>query len=115
MAEKNQDPGMMSGVTAEKGYAVSADMTSFDSAFVEAAMALENIGDVSGKVRGNAYGYYIIKYVGDEPVGPVDIETVRDTITSSLLSTKQNDFYNETLAKWVEEADFKVDLKSLNN
>ena len=115
MAEKNQDPGMQSGTGAEKGYAVAADMTSFDSAFVEAAMALENIGDVSGKIRGESYGYYIIKYIGDEPVGEVGLDAVRDTISSSLLSTKQSDFYNETLSGWVEAAGFKVDLKALNN
>ena len=115
MAEKNQDPGMQSGVTAEKGYAVAADMTSFDSAFVEAAMALENIGDVSGKVRGDAYGYYIIRYVGDEPAGEIGPEAVRETLTNSLLSTKQSDFYNETVAKWVEDAKFQVDLNALKN
>ena len=115
MAEKNQDPGMQSGASAEKGYAVSAEMTSFDSAFVEAAMALENVGDYSGKIRGDAYGYYIIKYIGDEPEGPIDMETVRETLTSSLLTTKQNNFYNETVDKWVADAGFKVDLKALNN
>ncbi len=115
MAEKNQDPGMKSGTTAEKGYAVAADMTSFDSAFVEAAMGLENIGDVSGKIRGDAYGYYIIKYIGDEPVGEIGPEAVRETLTSSLLSTKQSTFYNDTLAQWVEDAKFQVDLNALKD
>ena len=115
MAEKNQDPGMQSGTAAEKGYAVAADMTDFDPAFVEAAMALEKIGDYSGKVKGNAYGYYIIRYLADEPVGEVDLETVRDTITSSLLSTNQSNKYNETLAQWVEDAGFKVDLNALKD
>ena len=62
MDEKNQDPGMKDN---EKGYAVAADMTGFDSAFVEAAMALEKPGDYSGKVKGSSYGYYIIRYEGD--------------------------------------------------
>lgn len=115
MAEKNQDPGMKSGTTAEKGYAVAADMTSFDSAFVEAAMGLENIGDVSGKIRGDAYGYYIIKYIGDEPVGEIGPEAVRETLTNSLLSTKQSTFYNDTLAQWVEDAKFQVDLNALKD
>lgn len=115
MAEKNQDPGMQSGVTAEKGYAVATGMTSFDSAFVDAAMALENIGDVSGKIRGDAYGYYIIKYVADEPAGEVGLDAVRDTLTSSVLTTKQNSHYNDTVAQWVADAGFTVDLKALNN
>lgn len=115
MAEKNQDPGMQSGTAAEKGYAVAAGMTSFDSAFVDAAMALENIGDTSDKVRGDSYGYYIIKYIADEPAGEVGLDAVRDTISSSVLSTKQSDFYNDTVAKWIEDAGFKVDLNALNN
>ncbi len=115
MAEKNQDPGMQSGVTAERGYAVSADMTSFDAAFVQAAMALEKIGDVSGKIRGDAYGYYIIKYVADAQEGAIALDEVKDTIESSLLSTKQNDTYTSAQQSWVDAADFKLDLNALKN
>lgn len=117
MAEKTEDPGMQSGATAERGYAVSADMTSFDSAFVQAAMALEKIGDVSGKVKGSSYGYYIIKYVGDAVEGPIDLEEVRETISSSLLSTKQDSTYTETIQKWVSEMEsqFKVNTKALDD
>ncbi len=115
MADKGQDPGMQSGITAERGYAVSADMTSFDSAFVEAAMALEKIGDVSGKVRGDSYGYYIIRYVGDAVEGAISLDEVKDTIQSSLLSTKQNDTYENTIQSWVDAADFKLDLNALKD
>ena len=112
MDEKNQDPGMTGN---EKGYAVAADMTSFDSAFVEAAMALEKPGDHSGKVRGNAYGYYIIRYEGDEAEGPVALDEVKEAISSSLLTTKQNEAYNAAVAQWVEEAGIKVDLNALKD
>ena len=115
MAAKTEDPGMQSGTTAERGYAVSADMTSFDPAFVEAAMALANVGDISGKVRGSAYGYYILKYVGDVTSGAIDYDSVKDTISASLLSTKQSTYYSETVQSWMDAADFKVDTASLNN
>ena len=115
MKDKGQDPGMQSGITAERGYAVSADMTSFDPAFVEAAMALEKIGDVSGKVRGESYGYYIIKYVGDAAEGPVALDEVKDTLQSSLLTTKQNTTYNETVQSWVDAAEFKENLGALKD
>lgn len=115
MKDKGQDPGMQSGITAERGYAVSADMTSFDPAFVEAAMALEKIGDVSGKVRGESYGYYIIKYVGDAAEGPVALDEVKDTLQSSLLTTKQNSTYNETVQSWVDAAEFKENLGALKD
>ena len=112
MDEKNQDPGMKDN---EKGYAVAADMTNFDSAFVEAAMALEKPGDISGKVKGTSYGYYIIRYESDEAEGPVSLDAVKDGISSSLLSSKQTSTYNDTLAQWVEEAGIKVDLNALKD
>ena len=113
--ENNDDPGMFTGETAEKGYAISADMTSFDPAFVEAGMALAKIGDVSGKVRGNSYGYYIIKYVGDETEGPVPYESVEETVRSALLTTEQNTVYNQTVERWIEEAKIEEHLNDLKD
>ncbi len=115
MADKTQDPGMQSGITAERGYAVCADMTSFDSAFVQAAMALEKIGDVSPKTRGNSYGYYIIRYEADAKEGAVALDEVKETISSSLLTTKQNETYNSQIQAWVDAADFKENLDALKD
>ena len=70
---------------------------------------------ISGKIRGSSYGYYIIKYVGDSVEGPIALDEVKETISSSLLSTKQTETYNNTLQSWVDAADFKVDLNALNN
>ena len=112
MDEKNQDPGMKDN---EKGYAVAADMTGFDSAFVEAAMALEKPGDYSGKVKGSSYGYYIIRYEGDEAEGATALEAVKDTISADVLSDKQNETYDEMITKWVEEAGIKVDMNALKD
>ena len=109
--EYNEDTGMKDN---EKGYAVAAGMSGFDAAFVDAAMALEKIGDVSPKTKGQ-YGYYIIRYESDEAEGPVALETLKETISSSLLNTKQNDTYKATLAQWVEEAGIKVDLNALKD
>ena len=112
MDEKNQDPGMKSN---EKGYAVATGMTNFDSAFVDAAMALEKPGDVSDKVKGTSYGYYIIRYESDEAEGPVNLDDVKETISSSLLSTKQNETYNTTVDQWIEAAGIKVDMNALKD
>jgi len=112
MDEKNQDPGMKSN---EKGYAVAAGMTGFDSAFVDAAMALAKPGDVSDKIKGSSYGYYIIRYEGDEAEGAVSLDDVKETISSALLSTKQNEAYNAAKEQWVEEAGIKVDMNALKD
>ena len=112
MAEKNQDEGMKNN---EKGYAVADGMTNFDSAFVEAAMALAKPGDHSGKVKGTSYGYYIIRYESDEPEGPVALDTVKESISSTLLSNKQTEAYNAAVAEWVKNAGIKVDLNALKD
>ena len=116
MEEKNEDTGLQAGApNAEKGYSVCEGMTSFDSAFVDAAMALKSVGDVTGKIKGEAYGYYIIKYIGDVTEGPVDYDSVKETVEKSLLTTKQNTVYDETVAQWIKDAGIKEDLGALNN
>ena len=111
MDENNEDEGMKDN---EKGYAVAAGMTNFDAAFVDAAMALEKIGDISPKTKGS-YGYYIIRYESDEAEGPIALDAVKETLSSSLLTTKQNDAYEATKAQWVDEAGIKVDLNALKD
>ena len=116
LEEKNEDPGMKAGaVNAEKGYAVCEGMTSFDSAFVDAAMALESVGDISGKIRGETYGYYIIKYVGDDAEGAVDYDSVKDALHDALLKTKQDETYTAAVNQWVEEAGIKEDLGAMKD
>ena len=114
--EKNEDPGMQAGaVNAENGYAIFEGMADFDSAFVEAGMALQSAGDISDKVRGESYGYYILKYVGDDAEGPVDYESVKDAIHDTLLSAKQDEVYTQTVQDWIAAAGIKEDLSALND
>ena len=114
--EKNEDPGMKAGaLNAERGYAVASGMTNFDSAFVDAAMALEKVGDVSGKVASDAYGYFIIKYESDMPEGAVALDSVKDSIYDALLTSKKNETYSATVDEWVKAAGIKEDLGALNN
>lgn len=114
MAEKTQDPGMQAGAsTAETGYAVAAGMTGFDTAFVDAALAIPEKGGISDKVHGEQYGYYIIKYVDDAKSGSAPLDQLADGIRESVLTNKQDTVYSETLEQWVSEAGFKVDLNAL--
>lgn len=113
MAEKTDDPGMQEGAhTAATGYAVRDGYASMDEAFVTAAMALKNVGDVSPKTRGE-YGYYIIQYTSDVPEGPVPLDELHDEIYESQLSTKQQAAYDEALDLWVAEANAQVDYDAL--
>lgn len=103
--EYNEDPGMAEGSTAREngGYAVCEGYTSFDSDFLAASLALENVGDVSGQVR-TQFGIHILLYASDVTQGPVALETVQETLESSLLSTKQNDTYDAQVETWIQEA-----------
>lgn len=113
MAEKTDDPGMQEGAdTASRGYAVCADTNDMDPAFLTAAMALENVGDVSDKTAG-MYGYYIIQYSSDVEEGAVPMDEVREALKDTVLAAKQETVYNETVAQWVEEADVKIDYDAL--
>ena len=111
----NDDPGMKAGAAnAETGYPVCEGFTQFDAAFVEGAMALQNVGDYSDKIEGS-YGYYIIQYTSDVTEGAVDMETVRDTISSSLLSSKQSTVRDEVVAQWVKDANATINKGILND
>lgn len=104
-AQYNDDPGMMEGAaTAVTGYPVCEGFYYFDDAFVDAAMAIESVGQWSDKTVGRTYGYYIIQYTSDVAEGEVDKETVREAMTAELLTSKQDAAFSATLDQWVTEA-----------
>ena len=90
-----------------EGYAVREGYAYFMEEFVAGAMALENVGDVSEPVE-TTYGYHIIQYVSDVAEGPVDIETVRETLSADALSDKQTKAQSDALAAWTEAANVKT-------
>ncbi len=97
----------------EEGYAIREGFAYFVEPFVTGAMALQNVGDVSEPVE-STYGYHIIKYVSDVDEGPVDIETVRASIESSLLTTKQNEATTAAMEQFVSEAAVKTFADRMN-
>ena len=111
MDEYNEDEGMKKN---EKGYAMAEGISGYDAAFVDAALALKKIGDISPKTKGD-YGYYIIRYDSDEAEGPVALDDVKEAISTSLLTTKQTNTYEAAIAQWIEEAGIKVDLNALKD
>ena len=40
---------------------------------------------------------------------------MKESLRSSLLTTKQNNTYSETIAQWVDESGIKVNLDALKN
>ena len=99
----NADPGMTNEPTATIGYAVSANSTYWDAAFTEAAMAIEEVGGISGPVHGDN-GIYIIRYDSDITPGPVPFEEISDAVADKALEDKISKTYSDQVAAWVEEA-----------
>ncbi|MBR1586118.1 MAG: peptidylprolyl isomerase [Clostridia bacterium] len=95
------------------GYAIREGYVYFVEPFVTAAMALENIGDVSEPVR-STYGYHIIQYVGDVAEGAVALDTVRDALETELLADKKEATYNDAVAAWTAAADVKTYPEKMN-
>ena len=108
-----QDPGMETSPAKENGYPVTADSTNWVTEFRDAAMALENVGDVSEPVR-SEYGIHIIKYVSDAAEGEVGLDAVREALESEVLAQKQDEAYTAAVEAWVEEADAKIYKDRLN-
>lgn len=108
VAEFNEDTGMPAA-----GYAVREGYSFFVTSFVDAAMALEKVGDVSEPVKSD-YGFHIIQYSADITEGTVALETVSDTLGAELLSEKQDQAYADALAAWVSEAKVESHLEKLH-
>ena len=115
MEQYNTDPGMKREPGKTNGYAVCAGFTPFETAFVDAAMALQNVGDVSEPVKSDSYGYYIIRYQSDIAEGAVALDDVHSGIESELLSAKQDETYDSTVDQWISEANVKTYIQRLSN
>ncbi len=89
------------------GYPVSADTTSYVASFTEGAMALQNIGDISGLVQSD-YGFHILLYYEDVEPGTVPLDDVRAAISESLLVTKQDEAFTAKETEWIEAAKIKT-------
>lgn len=108
IAQYGTDPGQ-----GPKGYVVCEGYEGFVQGFTDAAMALENPGDVSEPV-GTDFGYHILQYVGDIPEGAFDIEAAREEMKESLLSEAQQTHFGNQLDAWISEADVKTYENRLN-
>jgi len=94
------------GATAEqlvKGYPITADTMTYGEEFKNAAMALENVGDVSGVVT-TPYGYFILCYAQDLTAGAVEFEPRKAQETEEALAAKQEEAFAAYLDVIVDEA-----------
>ena len=101
--EYNGDPGMQNEPTASAGYAVAETSTTWEQAFTDGAMSIENIGEISEPVYGNN-GIHIIYYMADIEPGETGLEAVRDSVEQDAEEQKIQATYQDRLNAWLEEA-----------
>ncbi len=105
LAEYGDDPGMKEGAAnAQTGYHIYDGSTSYEQNFKEAAMALENPGDISEPIASD-YGYYIIKYESDSVAHDVPLEGVKEKIREILIKEKASEYYEEIYENWKRQAE----------
>ncbi|MBQ9832377.1 MAG: peptidylprolyl isomerase, partial [Clostridia bacterium] len=102
----NEDPGLDSEPYKTEGYLMHESLnndstTTYDPAFYEAALDLENMGDISAPVEGEN-GTHIIIRLNDVEVKDVDFASVKDAITENVKVEQENTVYEEQLAAWRE-------------
>ena len=114
MATYGQDTGMQSDPAKTEGYLVCTGDTQYVTEFTDAAMALAKVGDVSAPFH-TQYGTHFVKYVSDLAEGAVPLADIKDKISASLLTTKQDDLYTTTVNQWVTDANAKVYTDRLSN
>lgn len=89
-----------------EGECIAGQSTIFGEEIRDAAMALENIGDVSGAVRCDA-GLCIMRYASDVTPGQVAFEEVAGALRASYGEELKMSHYNATVVGWINEADAK--------
>ena len=106
IVEMGDDSGMSDAYLRGTGYYVSADSLLWPQEFIDAAMALQNPGDLSGAVR-IADGVCILQYVGEVPAGEVAFESVKAQLQDVALANAQFTAYEEQMNEWIRQADVK--------
>lgn len=100
-----EDTGMTAEPNKTRGYLVCDGLALYEQAFQDAAMALENVGDISAELVKTSYGYHILQYAGDIESGVVEYtEEIKDAIYDTMLAEAQDAAYEAAVAQWVSAA-----------
>ena len=106
------DEGLTEDVL-KMGYAIAEGTASYSEEFIAAAMALQNIGDVTDIVE-TEYGYFIIKYVADMPAGAVSFEEREALETDEALTAKKDTAYSAAIDQIIMDSGIVMnDMSSL--
>jgi len=111
MEELTEDTASLS---YPQGFAVGEGSSLYIEGFAEAAMALQQPGDLS-EVLPLEDGFYIIKYIRPIPAGPEELSQMRQYVENDLLGEKRSARYAEALTEWREAAEIDIFRNILEN
>lgn len=94
----NIDPGMTMEPYMNKGYAVYEGANYYPE-FLEAALALENVGDLSEPVQ-TVGGYHILKLCEQLENKTYTYEEIHESYQSAMLTQVKVAYYNNLVEKW---------------
>lgn len=89
-----------------EGIYVADDTFIYSQEFVEAALMLEEAGQVSAPAR-SSYGVHLVQYIGDAPAGEVPLDEIADAVRAEALSRKQAIAYDQQRDAMLEAANVK--------
>ena len=95
---------MQSEPYKSEGYMVYDGATTLVAEFVDSAMALENVGDVTTEPVLTEYGAHIMLYYSDLEPGEVELTDEKaETLRAELLAERQDEAYNDALNAYQAE------------
>ncbi len=93
------------------GYMVIPNSTTFVSEFVEAAFAIENIGEYV--LAASDFGWHIVQYASDYEISEEDKTDYIDYIHGTLVTSAKEQKRTETMKQWHEEYNYQIDYDAL--
>lgn len=109
-----EDTGMTAEPNKSRGYLVCDGLSVYEQSFQDAAMALENVGDISAELVKTSYGYHILQHAGELPGGEVEYtEEIKTALYDEMLKSAQDAAYEAAVTQWVSEAEVKTFPKAM--
>lgn len=102
------DPGMQAEPYKTEGYILSeANADSFYAEFSEAALALENEGDITAEAVESTSGKHIIKKLGPVESRTIPLDEVKEDLRALVQTEKEDELYESYLEQWRSEITIK--------
>lgn len=115
VAEYGEDTGMQSEPYKTTGYLLSEGTASkYYPEFSAAALALENVGDITPEGVQSEKGQHIIMKASVVEAKTIPFDEVKETIRELVQTEKEDALYEEYYAEWLKETTIKKYYSRVN-